>query len=106
MTVASSLTAVKACPSPSERNTARRLVSSRRTASQRPYVGEPTLTSTITSRTAPLTHVTYFACPGGTLAKWTPRTTPRRDTEQLACAISGRYPSDPDSSPARNHSRK
>ena len=62
--------------------------------------------STITSRTAPLTHVTYFACPGGTLAKWTPRMTPRRDTEQLACAVSGQYPSDSDSSPARNHSRK
>jgi hypothetical protein len=40
------------------------------------------------------------------VAKWTPRTTPRRDTDQLACAVSGQYPSDSDSSPARNHSRK
>jgi len=45
--------------------------------------------STITSRIAPLTQVTYFACPGGTLAKWMPRITPRRDTEQFACAVSG-----------------
>ena len=29
--------------------------------------------STITSRTAPLMHVTYFACPGGTAAKCAPR---------------------------------
>jgi hypothetical protein len=106
MTVACWLRAVKACPSPSERNTARRISSSSRTASQRPKPGEPILRSTITSRTAPLTQVTYFACPGGTLAKWMPRMTPRRDTEQLACAVSGGYPSDPDSSAALNHSRK
>src|ERR1700677_312686 len=31
--------------------------------------------------------------------------TPRRDTEQLACAVWGQYPSNSDSSPARNHSR-
>src|ERR1700683_3228530 len=35
-----------------------------------------------------------------------PRMTPRRDTEQLAWAVSGQYPTDSDSSPARNHSRK
>ena len=62
--------------------------------------------STITSRTAPLTHVTYFAWPGGTVAKCTPRMTPRRDTGQLACAVCGQYLSDSDSSAARDHSRK
>ncbi len=51
-------------------------------------------------------HVTYLACPGGTVAKWMPRMTPRRDTEQLACAVPGQYPSDSDSSAAWNHSRK
>ena len=48
----------------------------------------------------------YFACPGGTAAKCTPRMTPRRDTGQLACAVCGQYPGDPGSSPARDHSRK
>ena len=71
-----------------------------------PVPGEPALLSTITSRTAPLMQVTYLACPGGTVAKCTPRMTPRRDTEQLACAVCGQYPSDSDSSPARNRSRK
>jgi len=61
MTVASSLSAVKAWPRPSDRNTASRAVSSSRIDSQRPKLGEPTLTSTITSRIAPLTQVTYFA---------------------------------------------
>ena len=51
-------------------------------------------------------HVTYFACPGGTAAKYTPRMTPRQDTGQLACAVCGQYPGDSGSSPARNHSRK
>jgi hypothetical protein len=50
--------------------------------------------------------MTYFAWPGGTLAKWMPRMTPRRDTEQLACAVSGQYPRASDSSPARKYSRK
>ena len=31
--------------------------------------------------------LTYFAWPGGTSAKWMPRMTPRRDTEQLAWAM-------------------
>ena len=51
-------------------------------------VGEPTRRSTTTSRTAPLTQVTYLAWLGGTSAKWMPRTVPRRDTEQLAWASS------------------
>ena len=62
--------------------------------------------STTTSRIAPLTQLTYLAWPGGTSEKWMPRMTPRRDTEQLAWAVSGQCPSDSDSSPARNHSRK
>ena len=33
----------------------------------------------------PRAQLTYFACPGGTSAKWMPRTVPRRETEVFTC---------------------
>ena len=39
--------------------------------------------STTTSSTAPRTQVTYLAWPGGTSAKWMPRTTPARGDRQV-----------------------
>ena len=65
-TVACSVSAMKAWPSPSVRKTARPLVSSSRVASQVPNPGDPSLISTTTSMTAPATQVTYLAWPGGT----------------------------------------
>src|SRR5580698_1380041 len=105
-TVAWSLSATNACPSPSPIYSACLLSSSSRTACQRPKVGETTLRSTATSMIAPLAHVTYFAWPGGTSEKWMPRTTPRRDTEQLAWARSMLCPTSALNSASRNHSRK
>ena len=66
--------AMNAWPRPSSRYMPRRSTSSSRTLSHCPNVGEPTRRSTTTSRTAPVTHVTYLAWPGGTSEKWMPRT--------------------------------
>ena len=62
--------------------------------------------STITSSTDPLTHVTYFACPGGTSAKWIPRRTPFAETEALAWTRSRRCPTASVKTGSLNHSRK
>src|SRR4051812_46854070 len=97
---------MKACPSPSAMNSAWWLSSSRRTASHCANVGEPTRRSTTTSRIAPRTQVTYLACPGGTSAKCTPRTTPQRETEQLACRSARSYPVASRNSSPRYHSWK
>src|SRR3954470_16411487 len=96
---------MKACPSPSARNTARRSTSSRRTASHVPYVGAPARRSTTTSSTTPEAQLTYLACPGGTSAKWMPRTTPRDETEQFACARARRWPVSFSKRSLANHSR-
>src|SRR5688500_16801601 len=48
--------------------------------------------SMATSSTAPLVHVTYLAWPGGTSAKCTPRSVPRRETEALTCATDSGCP--------------
>ena len=50
--------------------------------------------STMKSSTAPATQVTYLAWPGGTSAKWMPRTVPRAETEMLVCASSQRVADD------------
>ena len=86
------LSAMNAWPSPSARYMPRRSTSSRSTLSHCPNVGEPTRMSTTTSSTAPVTHVTYLAWPGGTSEKWMPRTTPAAETEQLAWASSRSCP--------------
>jgi len=65
-TVAWSLTAMNPCPSPSARNSDPRFSLSSRTASHFPNPGDPVRRSTTTSTIAPLTQLTYFACPGGT----------------------------------------
>ena len=75
------------------------------TVSQLPKVGEPTRRSTTKSSTAPRTAVTYLAWPGGTSAKWMPRTTPRCETEVLACAQVERVPDGLGSGSKRYHSR-
>src|SRR5919197_5144095 len=62
--------------------------------------------STMTSRTAPRTHLTYLAWLGGTSAKWMPRRVPRLDTEQLACARVRSWPVASRNSAPRNHSWK
>jgi hypothetical protein len=51
-------------------------------------------------------HVTYFACPGGTSAKWMPRTTPAAETEQFAWPRSKRWPRAAENVSALNASRK
>ena len=61
--------------------------------------------STTTSSTAPATHVTYFAWPGGTSEKWMPRSTPAAETEQLAWARSRSWPTASRNVVALNHSR-
>ncbi len=42
--------------------------------------------STTTSSTAPRTHVTIFAWPGGVRVPWMPRRVPRRELEKFTCA--------------------
>ena len=60
----------------------------------------------MTSSTAPLVQVTYFAWPGGTSAKWMPRTTPAAETEMLAWARLQRVPTGREQESKRYHSRK
>src|SRR5450759_1767328 len=85
---------------------ARRSTSSSRTVSQTPKVGDPTRMSTATSSTEPLAHMTYFAWPGGTSAKWMPRSTPAAETEQFACRRSNRWPATSWNGPPWKNSRK
>src|SRR5665647_323115 len=62
--------------------------------------------STATSSTAPLAHATYLACPGGTSAKWMPRSTPAAETEQFSCCKSNGWPIAIANASFLNHSRK
>ena len=48
--------------------------------------------STTMSKMRPSKHCTYFACPGGTSAKWIPRTVPFLDTEIFICLRSKEWP--------------
>ena len=70
------------------------------TESTAPKVVLPTRRSMTKSSTAPDTHVTYFACPGGTSEKCTPRRTPVSLTEQFACANDNGWPTASVSRPA------
>jgi hypothetical protein len=60
--------------------------------------------STTTSSTFPAGQYTYFACPGGTSAKCTPRSDPRADTLWFAWASVSPKPVASDSTSARYHS--
>ncbi|SHX43295.1 Uncharacterised protein [Mycobacteroides abscessus subsp. abscessus] len=62
--------------------------------------------STTTSYTEPVRQVTYLAWPGGTSAKWIPRSDPAADTEQLACCSSNGCPMASASAGPLNNSRK
>ena len=62
--------------------------------------------STTTSRIRPSKHCTYFAWPGGTSAKCTPRTVPAFETEMFICCRSSGWPMASSNTEALKDSRK